>query len=150
VQKFEANLSLANKLEKLGKDRNIYRIYSELVFIKEDHSLSLPVKGIIDTGAILSLFPMKYLDFYPSINTEDHTLWGIVDAPECHLQAKLASVNIKLIDRDGVESQALNIVAAFSLNDTIPVLIGMKDILSKFSSTLDPENLMFELDINIQ
>ena len=147
IQKIKANPTLTSKFQNLQQDIYIHRIYAQFIFIKPDGTSSFPLRGIIDTGAILSLFPMKFLAFYPDLPTEDHTLWGIVDTPECHIQAKLGVIPIKLVDRDENTSQSLSILAAFSSNANLPILLGMKDLLGKFSSSIDNINQQFTIEI---
>ena len=147
VRRVEATPALAAKFSSLGKNQFVYRVYAQIVFLLPDGSESFPITGIIDTGASFSLFPQRILDEFPGVRTEDHTLWGIVDAPECHVHAKLAVVNIRLVDKDSTKSGSLSIVGAFSSNDKIPVLIGMKDLLATFHSCIDPSRGVFELNL---
>lgn len=93
IEKIKANPKLSAKFTRLTRDEHIQRIYAKINFILKDGSELTPIKAIIDTGAILSLFPEYILAHYPGIKTEEHTLWGIVDSRECHLSAKLACRN---------------------------------------------------------
>ena len=118
-----------------------------MIFVASDGRELIPIDAIIDTGAILSLFPKSVLSSYHNIVTEDHTLWGIVDTPECQVPAKLAKVTIRLQDVNNLKSQHLGVTAAFSADNSMPALIGMKDILSQFSSQTDPKIGIFKLNI---
>ncbi len=49
---------------------------------------------------------------------------------------------------DENKTEKLSILAAFSSNDNIPILLGMKDLLAKYSSLIDIKNLTYEIEIN--
>ena len=106
-----------------------------------------PIKAIVDTGAILSLFPQKLLNFYPGLETVDHTLWGIVDSAECHLSSKLANINVRLVDKNGQKSKKINIIGSFSSNVKITVLLGMKGILESYDSKIIAKESKFVLNL---
>lgn len=145
VQKIKAKYTLAQKLESLEIDPYLQRIFARFSLIKPDDTASTPIRAIVDTGAVFSLFPGYLLNDYPKIRTEDHTLWGIVDIPECHIKAKLAKVPIILIDMDGNESPKLEIIAAFSETVNIPPLLGMKELLASYPSNIDIKNNQFSV-----
>ncbi len=148
IKRLRASSSLAQKLHNLGLSMDIQRIFAKIKFIKADNTSTIAIDTIIDTGAILSLFPETILDDFPGIEYEEHTLWGIIDAPECYLTTKLAVVPIVLIDKDGHESRKILIPAAFSDNTDIPALLGMKGLLAKYPSKIDIEADEFILEIN--
>lgn len=147
IQTIKAKSVLAQKLVSLNFVPFFDRIFAKLSFVKSDKSLGPPLRAIVNTGAIISLFPGYLLNEYPDIQTENHTLWGIVDTPECHLTTKLAKVPIILIDIDGKESPALEILAAFSDSVNIPPLLGMKGLLDSYQSNIDVKNRLFEIKI---
>ena len=148
IQRIKAKSSLAQKLESLEIDPFLHRIFAKISFIRPDTSRSTPIRAIIDTGAVFSLFPENLLDDYPNIKTENHTLWGIIDTPECHITTKLAKIPIILIDMDGNESPKFNILAAFSGDANIPPILGMKGLLASYPSNIDIKNCKFDLKID--
>ena len=64
------------------------------MIIKPDGGEIRPITGIVDTGATFSLFPSYILNYFPDIKKIDHTIWGIMDSPECHLLSELACIDI--------------------------------------------------------
>ncbi len=76
VQKIKAKYTLAQKLESLEINPYLQRIFARFSLIKSDNTTSTPIRAIVDTGAVFSLFPGYLLKDYHKIRTEDHTLWG--------------------------------------------------------------------------
>ena len=148
IRRINAKPNLAAKLKILGKEPFIQRVLADIKFVGTDGIESNPVSAIVDTGALISLFPITFLQYYPGLKVLDHTLWGIVDAPECHVQAKIGVVEIRLIDISGTASRRLSVVDAFSTNESIPILIGMKDIIGTFSSKINARESVFELELD--
>lgn len=148
VQKIKAKYILAQKLESLEIEPYLQRIFARFSLIKPDNTTTTPIRAIVDTGAVFSLFPGYLLDDYPTIRTVSHTLWGIVDVPECHITAKLAKVPIVLIDMDGKESPKVEIVVAFSEAVNIPPLLGMKGLLASYPSSIDTKKNQFNIRMN--
>lgn len=129
--------SIAEKFKALGENPEIHRIFGKVSFITSNNAALIPIDAIIDTGAIISLFPGVLLEEFPEIPYEEHTLWGIVNAPECQIKAKIAVVDVILIDKFGIKSNKLTIPVAFVETNDIQSLIGMKGILASYSSRID-------------
>ncbi len=145
IQKIKPKSPLAQKLQSVDQKTEIHRILAKVTFIKPDSSSTIAIDAIFDTGAIFSLFPGTLLNEYPDIKYETHTLWGIVDAPECQVKTRMATVPIKLIDNEGNESPILTILGAFSEITDIPALLGMKNLLVRYPYHFDPIEETFTL-----
>ena len=147
IEKIRADPPLEMKLNHFSRNPFIHRIYAKIVIMKPDGGEIRPITGIIDTGAIFSLFPSYILNYFPEINKISHTIWGIMDSPECHLLAELACIDIKLMDKNGIKSKPVNILASFSSNTKVPVLLGMKDLLESYDSKIIQNKAIFEIEI---
>ena len=149
IEKVRADPPLAMKLNQFSRTPFINRIYAKILIIKPDGGEIRPITGIIDTGATFSLFPSYILNYFPDIKKIDHTIWRIMDSPECHLLSELACIDIKLMDKNGWKSKQINILASFSSNTKVPVLLGMKDLLESYDSKILQSEGIFEIEIEI-
>ena len=74
---------LGLKFEQLDLSPTYQRLIVDLELLNDDKKSVLSLDTLLDTGAILSLLPKAFLRYYPDLTTVSHTIWGIVDSPEC-------------------------------------------------------------------
>lgn len=129
IIKIKPRKDFSDKLNQLKFETIINRLIISLEFLSsEDDSIFL-VNALFDTGAPFSLFPISFLEQIKTQLTLPHTIWGIINTPECQLEAEITRVPIRFIDKNGVYSPPIEIAAAFVKNENVPFLIGMKGIL---------------------
>lgn len=134
---------LASKFEKLHHSPFIQRIYTSVDLFDSQSKLIYSTEGIIDTGATVSIFPGEILDELNLKNLEYHTMWGIVNKKECQIIVDLAEVSIQLVDTTNKRSNFLKIVAGFTRDVKVPILLGMKSFLEKYSYSYDIDSNKF-------
>lgn len=106
---------------------------------KTPQDWSKTYNAIIDTGATITLIP---LSIWQDINTEiiaDHLVSGIISNEECKVPVKIAKVRIIIFDLSGNCTDELEITSYLSLLENVPLLLGFKDLLSRFKVCFDYE-----------
>jgi hypothetical protein len=102
MRSFPGQTGFSEKLNRLGsEDLNMQRIMAIVRFILPDETESPPFVAIIDTGAIISVFHESWIPLLQLDHLEPHTLFGVVDTPECRLSSQLGRTTISLEDFEG-------------------------------------------------
>lgn len=140
---------LGDKLIRLDTDPRIDRILADIIIeIKTPRNETIELQGFIDTGAIFTLLPGKILDDFPNLQTEPHTMWEVINKQECKFRVELGKIQIRFKDKDDQISQPIDIIAAFAMLERVPILLGMKNLLSilNFSYNKDQKVLSIFLE----
>ncbi len=144
--KIAISVDLANKFTRLGFSRDVERILASIILLDESQEAEiLRTRAVLDTGDTFSLLPGQILQEYPNIRTEPHFIWGVVNKEQCRIQCKLAKIPIQLIDENDEQSPILNVPIAFALNFDVPVLLGMKNILSEYNYSFNAKTQKFSM-----
>lgn len=100
-----------------------------------------PYPAIIDTGAHTSVIPLKiWREAEHKILTQ-HYIKGVV--PNARMDVKVGEVSAVLVDLFNV-SKEYKFLSYFSTSDNTPLILGFKELLSKFKLTVDySENLVW-------
>ncbi len=148
LSRIPSSTDLSEKFSRLGsEDRYIHRIMAIVRFVLPDGSESPPFDAIVDTGAVISLFHESWLPLLQIAHLEPHTLYGVVNLPECRIASQLGRVNITLEDDYGKRSSRFPITAAFCSIPNTPSLIGMKELLANYSYSFETETGTFKIEI---
>lgn len=126
-------------LENKIKNYLITRIFCLVKFMLKNGKWSKPYPALIDTGAYTSVIPAsKWKDFKLEIITS-HEMKGIVAKKECYVPVIIGKMKISLTD--GVnESSECDAHVFCALTDTVPMILGFKDLLDKLKLTIDMKN----------
>ncbi len=89
-----------------------------------------PEWGIIDTGAPISVVPMRIWSNLPHQALEDYEIWGIVPKEECAQPVRFGTLTCRLLDREN-ETEDLTIKADLAYTDDIPLILGFLDLMEK-------------------
>ena len=136
---------LGLKFEQLALSPTYQRLLVDLELLDQDKRLVLTLDTILDTGAILSLLPKTFLRYYPDLITISHTIWGIVDSPECLINAEIGVIWIRIKDFTGNKSPPIQIPVAFADLETSPHLLGMKGLLDMVEIIINSSQKTFSL-----
>ena len=118
-------------ISKFIENYNIIRLKGIIRFIHHEN-YSDPFKAIIDTGAHISLIP-HYM--WKNLNIEDlgkYEVRGISNKPECNIPSIIGRLEIIIQDRLGNSTNKLKIHSCLALTNEVPLIMGFKDLLSKF------------------
>lgn len=111
-----------------------------MMFFKTNAGWSDPKRAIIDTGAHISLIPFSVWKNSRVEKVADHYLMGVVPKEECTIPVLVGNMECFLMDHEGNETEAMNILAYLALTDEIPLIIGFRDMLENFKLTIDYQN----------
>lgn len=138
---------LVDKLKFFNEDGFIERIFGTFIINSSYENEVFRSKIIFDTGAVITLLPGIILNHLENVNTIPHTMWGIIENEECKIIVDLCKINIQLIDKFANISPPITILAGFSRNPKVPILLGMKGMLSKYKYEFNPSINIFSLEI---
>ena len=96
IRKTDPEVSLSRKIDNTWPDLDKKFISHELLAqLRSERGKSVYFKAKIDTGASISLFPMKYGEFLIE-NSEyiSHDLYGVVKDPHCIVPVKIVKCNL--------------------------------------------------------
>lgn len=128
--------SYDKEIEKKIKNFDIIRLKTFIQF-KTKEGWSEPFDAIIDTGAPTSLIPMYIWNQVEHDTIAEHNIHGISRKPECAIPIKIGRVSCILIDEEGNKTEELNIHSYLVLSNEVPLILGFKDLLSKFSTSFN-------------
>ena len=92
--------------------------------------------AIIDTGVFISLIPLSIWENVEYGKIARHSVKGIVPKKECSVDVIIGRIKVKLIDEEN-ESDEMEIYAYLAMTDEVPLIIGFKDLLSRFRVCFD-------------
>lgn len=96
-------------------------------------------KAIIDTGAHTTIIPFHIWKGLRVERIGTYEMQGLSPKPECRIPAVVGKVNFSLLDAEGNVTEPLNITAHLSMIDEVPLILGFKDLLSRFKVCFDYE-----------
>ncbi len=122
--------------EKFGAICEIVRLKTSVQF-KTVNGFSEAYDGVIDTGAYISLIPKSIWQAALYEKISEYTVKGIQKRDECSIPVITGKVICVLADRYGNISEEMEIRAFLALTDEVPLIIGFKDLLSRFNVCFD-------------
>jgi len=127
------------KLEGKVEGIDILRLKCDVRF-REKSSKFWTYDAIVDTGAFISLIPYSIWKNVEHVEITRHYVGGIVPRKECSIDVIIGKIKLKLIDEEN-ETDEMEICAYLAMTDEVPLIIGFKDLLTKFKIYIDfPEN----------
>jgi len=125
------DLELERKIPDL---KPIMRLKSAILFTGKD----VPDIAIIDTGAHISLIPFQTWEGLDVDMIAEHHTGGVV--PGETMPVKVGYVKAMLLDEFGNESQEIRFLAYLALTNNVNLLLGVRDMLERFTLHLDFAN----------
>lgn len=118
-------------------------VYSVFVSFEARGDWTGPFWMIYDTGAAVSLLPLRFFDILGVRRYASIELMGI--SPEIKIQARLTRARLRFIDIAGKRSPEIEAWVAIAERNDVPLIIGSKDIADKHCFSTDPELRQFYL-----
>ena len=122
--------------EKIGEDYEIIRLTSHIQF-RTPTGWSKIYDAIVDTGAHAPVIPYniwKDLDVNVMANYE---IKGLNSRKECAIPSIIGKVVCILSDDQGNQSKEIETISFLAYTNEIPLIIGFKNLLSKFKVCFD-------------
>jgi hypothetical protein len=123
-------------LKKVPNYDELLRVIGWIQF-KASKSWTEPSRAIIDTGAHTSLLPLSLWKEIDAEIISDHYVRGLVPKPECKIDVKVGWVSDKIVDWQGNETPEIKFRAFLASVDNIPLILGFKDLLERYSINID-------------
>lgn len=101
-----------------------------LVSFKNAVGYTKPEWGIIDTGAPISVVPMRIWSNLPYERMKDYEIRGVVPKEECAQPVHFGTITCRLLDEES-ETGDLTIRADLAYTDDLPIILGLLDLLEK-------------------
>ena len=121
--------------------RSALRIICRIMFrLKTSKKFGEIEKGIIDTGAPISVIPFQMWEDADIEIIGKDKLRGIIPNEKCRLPVNVGKAKCILIDIFGNMSTEIEILAFLAHTNKIPLLIGMKRLLESGKMWLDAPN----------
>jgi hypothetical protein len=118
------------------EDLEIVRLKTLALFERLDDVTDIR-DAIVDTGAFVSLIPQSIWKHLRTVKISEHEVAGLSPKPECAIPVIIGKVNCVLLDKNGNTTQPMEIYAYFAKTDKVPLIIGFKDLLTKFTVYFD-------------
>jgi len=118
-------------------------VYSVFVSFEVKGSWTDPFWMIYDTGAAVSLLPLRFFDILGVRRYASIKLMGI--SPDIEIWARLTRAKLRFIDVKGEKSPKIEAWVAIAERNDVPLIIGLKDIADKHSFSTDPKLKQFYL-----
>ena len=93
--------------------------------------------AIVDTGAYCSLIPSSIWENLPVDKIAKYKIKGIQTKEECSIPVIIGKIKCILVDSEGNGTNETHMYALLALTDNVPLILGFKDLLSKFKVTFD-------------
>jgi len=121
------------------------RIYSRVIFERNSEPLE-PILALVDTGAFISLLPQFIWEDIDINFIGDYHVRGIIKKRECSIDVKVGITKCRLTDRFGHTSEPFEALVYCAYTNEVPAIIGLKDIMERFSICINIENNRGELN----
>lgn len=122
-------------IEKKIKNFDIIRLKCRVLFKKEERWSDL-YPAIIDTGAHTSVIPFSIWKNIQHIEITNHKIMGLSKKEESSVPVIIGKITCVITDGEN-QTNELETYAFLALTDNVPIIIGFKDLLSKFSVYFD-------------
>lgn len=122
--------------QKVKEKFEIIRLRCGVQF-KDNNSWTETYDAIVDTGAYCSLIPLSIWENLPVEKISKYKIKGIQTKEECSIPVIIGKITCILVDREGNETSENHMYALLALVDNVPLILGFKDLLSKFKVIFD-------------
>ena len=120
---------------KVPERAEIVRLWC-LVQFKKQKDWTMPYPALIDTGAHTTIIPKKIWSDLSIKKIAKHYVRGLIPKEECKLDIEVGEVEILVCDKVK-HTNKMQILSYLALVDNIPLILGFKDLLSKFKVCFD-------------
>ncbi len=110
-----------------------------LVSFKTPKGWTDPEIALLDTGAPISVIPFPLWKTLSYTKIANYEIQGIVPKEECKLPAIVAELSCFICDKDGNETKEMKTNAFLVKSGKVPLILGFRDMLSKFKVCFDYE-----------
>lgn len=111
-----------------------------LISFKTSEGWTDPEIALLDTGAPLSVIPYPLWKNIIHKKITDYEIHGIVPKKECKIPAFIAEVSCFICDKSGNETKEVRINAFLVKSEGVPLIIGFRNLLSKYKICFDYGN----------
>ena len=123
--------------KKIPNHAEIVRLWC-LVQFKKQKDWTMPYPALIDTGAHTTIIPKKIWSDLSINKIAEHYVRGLIPKEECKLDIDVGEVEILICDKIK-HTNKMKILSYLAPVDNIPLILGFKDLLSKFKICFDYE-----------
>lgn len=121
--------------KKVPDHAEIIRLWC-LVQFKKLKDWTMPYPALIDTGAHTTIIPKKIWSDLKINKITDHYVRGLIPKEECKLDIEVGEVELLVCDKDR-HTNKMQILSYLAPVNNIPLILGFKDLLSKFKICFD-------------
>ncbi len=125
----------SRELEAKVKGIDIVRLRCIVQLEKRNHEIAIH-DSILDTGAFISLIPFSIWKDVGADRLADYHVKGIISKEECSIPVIIGRINLRLID-EKTRSREITAHSYLALTDDVPLIIGFKDLLERFTVHFD-------------
>ena len=117
----------------------VTRIFTLMKFMLQDGNWSKTYPALVDTGAYTSVIPASRWKDFELETIANHEMRGIVTKKECFVPVIISKVKLSITD--GIkETKEFETHVFCALTDTVPLILGFKDLLDRLKLTIDMKN----------
>lgn len=127
-----------------GTDISKAQAYAVIASFKTKNRWTRLERMIYDTGAVVSLLPLRYFSMLGIEKFAKVKLSGIL--PHMEVSARLTRTTLRLHDVEGNVSPEIEAWTAIAERDDVPRIIGLKDIANTHRFIVDPRRKEFYLE----
>jgi hypothetical protein len=111
-----------------------------LVSLKTPKGWTDPEIALLDTGAPISVIPSPLWKNITYTKIANYEIQGIVPKEDCKIPAIIAEISCFICDKNGNETKEIKTNAFLVKSERVPLIIGFRNLLSKFKVCFDFEN----------
>jgi len=126
---------LAEKIAEDSKRCDIIRLWCRAKFETEE-GLTASYSALIDTGAYVSLIPKKIWSESKRTILTQHYVRGLIPKEECRMDVNVGEISCHLVDKQRM-TKKYNFMGYFANTNDVPIILGFRELLSKFRICLD-------------
>lgn len=132
--------------EKKVKGRgSVIRLYANIRFENKKGEYTKPFSAIVDTGAFVSIIPFFIWNECNVKILSKHKMQGLIPKEECSMDVLIGELVGVLVDEKNHTKKYSSMYYLAYTND-IPLILGFRDLLEKFSLYFDYENKIAFID----
>ena len=118
-------------------------LYRVLTLFKSKDFWIEPSPMVYDTGAVVSLLPLRFSNMLDVERFAPVKLTGI--SPEMEIPARLVRATLKFVDLKGLESPEIEAWVAIAEREDVPLIIGLKSVAETHDFKVNFRDRIFTL-----